>query len=259
MSTVEALPNLTPNQINALVVLMVEARELTNTELRELAGFALTGADNAKLVKLGLVTTDRSQRPFSHELTERGWHVARHLHAARPPRQAGSATRSLLTVLGNVHRALAGRQISPADFFRPGSPGPDAGPDFGPADNAGTIDNAVSVAGTGDPTRAGSAAPADDPAAVPEGDPFGDPQALVRAAYRELAVTPGDWVGLADLRELLDEVDRDVVDAALRGLVRQPDVRIIPVANTKSLTARDRAAAVRIGDEENHALSIGAA
>jgi hypothetical protein len=242
MSTVEALPNLTPNQINALVVLMVEARELTNTELRELAGFALTGADNAMLVRLGLVATVRSQRPFSHELTDHGWHVARRLHTARPPRQSGSATRSLLTVLGNVHRALAGRRISPAEFFRQAPTGADPSP-------------------AGDPTHAGDAGQAGHAGevAVPAGSTVDDPQALVRAAYRELAVTPGDWVGLADLRELLDEVDREVVDDALRALVRQPDVRIIPVANTKSLTTRDRAAAVRIGDEESHALSIGAA
>ena len=124
MSTVDALPKLTPNQINALVVLMVEARELTNTELRELAGFALTGADNAKLVKLGLISTDRSQRPFSHELTEQGWHVARRLHTARPPRQSGSATRSLLTVLANVDRSLERLRISQADFFRQDPPEP---------------------------------------------------------------------------------------------------------------------------------------
>ena len=42
-------------------------------------------------------------------------------------------------------------------------------------------------------------------------------------------------------------------------MVQRDGVRIIPVANTKSLTARDRAAAVRIGDEENHALAIGSA
>lgn len=229
MSNAGALPRLTPNQINALVVLMVEARELTNNDLRELAGFALTGADNAKLVKLGLVSTDRTHRPFSHELTEQGWHVARRLHAATPPRQGGSATRSLLTVLANVHRSLDQRRISPAEFFRP----TDAVQEDS-ADAPGEVHGGAAAA-------------------------TGDLQALIRAAYRELAVTPGGWVGLADLRELLDEHDREVVDDALRAMVRSADVRIIPVANTKALTPRDRAAALRIGDEENHALSIGPA
>ncbi|GLY26160.1 hypothetical protein [Micromonospora sp. NBRC 101691] len=251
MSTADALPNLTPNQINALVVLMVEARELTNTELRELAGFTLTGADNTKLVKLGLVSTDRSQRPFSHELTEHGWHVARRLHTARPPRQSGSATRSLLTVLANVDRGLGRLRTSQADFFRQDAPGMGADtPERG--DDATT----TPPAGTTTSTGAVPAPHAADPAAP---GPANDAQALVRAAYRELAVTPGAWVGLADLRELLDEYDRETVDAALRALARQDDVRIIPVANSKSLTARDRAAAVLIGNEANHALSIGPA
>ncbi|MFI6230214.1 hypothetical protein ACIBCR_23240 [Micromonospora echinospora] len=258
MSTADALPHLTPNQINALVVLMVEARELTNTELRELAGFALTGADNSKLVKLGLVSTDRSQRPFSHELTEHGWHVARRLHTARPPRQSGSATRSLLTALANVDRGLDRLRISPADFFRQDVPGtgtdaPAQGDDATTTPPAGTT---TSTGAVPTPHAADPAATAGPAAPEPAAD---DAQALVRAAYRELAVTPGAWVGLADLRELLDEYDRETVDAALRALVRQDDVRIIPVANSKSLTARDRAAAVLIGNEANHALSIGPA
>src|SRR5688572_18634942 len=98
MSTAENVPALTPNQILVLVVLMAEARILNNNELKELAGFSLTGEDNKKLEeKLGLVETDRSHKPFAHQLTEKGWHVARSLHTAEPPKQGGSASRSLLT------------------------------------------------------------------------------------------------------------------------------------------------------------------
>ncbi|WP_334438797.1 hypothetical protein [Micromonospora sp. CPCC 206060] len=215
MSTVVDVPSLTPNQINALVVLMVEARELTNSELKELAGFTLTGKDNRKLVDEGLVTTDRSHRPFTHELTDRGWRVLRQLHTVPPPKAGGAATRSLFAVLRNTHRALDRLRVSPADFF------------------------------TQTPTTAAAATV--------------DLVGLVRAAYQDLAGSPGAWVGLADLRERLAGQDRGAVDEALRTLVGQPGVRIIPVANTKALTARDRAAAVRIGDEDNHTLSIGPA
>ncbi|MER6754047.1 hypothetical protein AB0I85_17405 [Micromonospora echinofusca] len=231
MTSTADLPQLTPNQINALVVLMVEARELTNTELKELAGFSLTGKDNAKLVKLGLVQTDRSHRPFSHELTDEGWRVVRQLHVGAPPARSGSATRSLYTLLASLHRSLSRLGLSHADFFTRQSVAPD------PA---------------ADPTPPG-AAPA-PVAAEPEAL-----EALIRAAYRELAREPGAWVGLADLRERLGGQDRAAVDATLRAMVHQDGVRIIPVANTKSLTARDRAAAVRIGDEENHTLAIGPA
>ncbi|MCX4470727.1 hypothetical protein OOK41_10485 [Micromonospora sp. NBC_01655] len=232
-SSTADLPSLTPNQINALVVLMVEARKLTNAELQELAGFTLTGKDNKKLVELGLVETDRNHRPFSHDLTEEGWRVMRELHTAAPPKAGRSASRSLFTLLTNLHRGLDRLRISHGDFFKQTGAEP-----------------ATEVA----PTSPTEVAPT--PARSSVG---GDTEALVRAAYRELAARPGAWVGLADLRDHLGGADRAAVDTALRALVRQDGVRIIPVANSKSLTVRDRAAAVRIGDEDNHMLAIGAA
>ncbi|MFF5180765.1 hypothetical protein ACFY2Q_22275 [Micromonospora sp. NPDC000316] len=223
MTSPADVPSLTPNQINALVVLMVEARRLTNVELRELAGFSLTGKDNKRLVDLGLVETDRQHRPFAHELTDEGWRVVRQLHATAPPKSAGSATRSLLTVLTNLHRSLDRLRVSHGDFFK-------------------QTDDAAPTAATPEPA----------PAAT-------DVEALVREAYRDLAAAPGAWVGLADLRDRLADTDRAALDTALRAMVGREDVRIIPTANSKSLTPRDRAAAVRIGNEDNHALAIGPA
>jgi len=228
MSTTDTVPSLTPNQILALVVLMAEARELSNSELKELAGFALTGADNSKLVNLGLVETDRSHRPFSHQLTDKGWRVVRELPSATPPRQGGSAIRSLVSVLANVQRSLDRLQISQADFFKQ------------------TADPTAETA----TTRVGG----DSMPLLP-----GNVEASIRAVYEAMAKAPGEWVGLADLRERLPGLDRTTVDDALRGMVHKEGVRIIPVANSKALQARDRAAALRIGDEDNHALSIGPA
>jgi hypothetical protein len=220
--------NLKPTEILALVVLMAEARELTNNELKELAGFTLTGKENDRLEKqLGLVQTDRSHRPYAHQLTDRGWRVARELHAAPPPRGSGSAVRSLLTLLANLHRSLDRLQVSLPEFFKQ----------------------------TAQPTANPPAEPA-EPAAPPVAAGR-DVAARIRAAYAELASAPGDWVGLADLRDRLGDLDRASVDDALRALLRHEGVRIIPVANTKALHPRDRAAALRIGDEDNHTLSIG--
>src|SRR5262245_53086567 len=124
MSTSDSAPSLTPNQTQALILLMAEAREMTNNEMRDLAGFALTGEDNRKLEKLGLVATDRSHRPFTHELTERGWRVVRDLSSSAAPKRASSALRSLLVLLANVHRSLDRLQMSRADFFKQ-TPAPD--------------------------------------------------------------------------------------------------------------------------------------
>ncbi|WLS44569.1 hypothetical protein Q3V37_24765 [Micromonospora profundi] len=234
MTSPADVPSLTSNQINALVVLMVEARRLTNVELRELAGFSLTGKDNKRLIDLGLVETDRDHRPFAHELTDEGWRVARQLHTAAPPKGAGSATRSLLTVLANLHRSLDRLRVSHGDFFK-------------------QTDGAGPAASTQEPPVS-----TPEPAVTPDAA-AADVQALVREAYRELAAAPGAWVGLADIRDRLADTDRTALDATLRAMVGQENVRIIPVANTKSLTSRDRAAAVRIGNEDNHALAIGPA
>jgi hypothetical protein len=219
MSTVDPAPKLTPNQILALVVLMAEARELTNNELKELAGFSLTGDDNKKLEKLHLVETDRSHRPFSHQLTENGWRVVRELHAMTPPKEGRSAVRSLFTLLANVHRSLDRLQVSHGEFFKQTS---DAAPV-----------KPITVAAAG------------------------DAEARIRAAYRELPKGPDGWLGLADLRDHLGDLDRSTMDEALREMVRQEGVRIIPVANSKSLADRDRAAALRVGDENSHMLWIG--
>ena len=201
-------PKLTPTEIQALVVLMAEARELTNNELKELGGFTLTGASNKKLeVTLGLVATDRSHRPYSHQLTDKGRRLVRSLHTGEPPKAGGSAGRTLFTLLANLSRSLDRLQIGHDDFFKQG--------------------------------------------------PLPDLETRIRNAYRGLVDRPGDWVGLADLRDAVGEEDRAAVDGALRTLLRQPGVRIIPVANTKSLKERDRAAALRIGDEDSHTIAIG--
>jgi hypothetical protein len=216
------VPKLSPNQILILIVLMSEARELNNTELKELAGFPLSGADNKKLETLGLVETNRTRSPYSHQLTDEGWKQVRKLHLMEPPKESKSATRTLLTLLGNIDRSLGqlrsthGVLLSQGEFFRP------------------------------------QQAPVEGGVAEIE-----DAESMVRKAYALLAGQPGDWVGLADLRDQVPGLTRAAVDAALMALLDQDGVRIIPVANTKALTPRDRAAAIEIGGEANHAMSIG--
>ena len=81
-------------------------------------------------------------------------------------------------------------------------------------------------------------------------------EAQIRQAYDNLPKGPAGYVGLADLRNQLSGLSRDTVDAALRQLAREPGVHVSPVANRKSLTPRDRAAMLRIGEDENFMISI---
>ena len=124
-------------------------------------------------------------------------------------------------MLDGLGRSLDRLRVSHADFFKQ------------PADAAAAA--AVNVSGVGDAEDA------------------------IRAAYANMPKSADGWVGLADLRERLGGLDRATVDDALRAMVHRDGVRIIPVANSKALQPRDRAAALRIGEEDNHALWIGPA
>jgi hypothetical protein len=78
----------------------------------------------------------------------------------------------------------------------------------------------------------------------------------IRAAYTSLATEPAGWVSLADLRDRLTDIQRAELDTALKWMAVQPGVRLIPVANLKSLSTREHEAALRFGGEENHAFAI---
>jgi hypothetical protein len=183
---------------------MAEARELTNNELKDLAGFSLTGDDNKELEGLGLITTDRGHKPYSHTLTPEGEKVLDHIHTTAPPK-GNSSIRSLFTLLANIQRATG----LMSQLFK----------------------EKTSVAV--------------------------DVETRIRSAYAALPKQPDGWVGLADLRDRLVGLSRSEVDAALGAMARKSGVRIIPVANTQSLQQRDRDAALRLGDEDNHVISIG--
>ncbi|MFE5566242.1 hypothetical protein ACFQ68_14750 [Amycolatopsis japonica] len=81
-------------------------------------------------------------------------------------------------------------------------------------------------------------------------------ESRIRIAYRKLSDAPRDWVGLVDLRPMLGEASSMDVDAVLKELSRSGQIRLIPESNRKTLTAAAHAAAVRIGGEDNHLLSI---
>jgi hypothetical protein len=213
----DATPALKPLEISALVVLMSEARELTNNELAALAGFRIDGEPRRRLVGLGLVDSRKVGRAYAFRLSEAGWRRCGELLAGPAPRVPGPAGRSLFVLLAGVRRALGQRDLGAAEFF---------GRD--------TVVRATTARGP-------SAREVDS---------------AIRAAYARLADAPGAWVGLADLRDELSGVSRGELDLGLRRLLHVPGVSLIPVAMLTALERRDRAAAIMIGDQANHALRI---
>ena len=206
--------NLTPKEAALLVLLMAEARDVSNTELKDRYRLTVDADNRKKLNRLGYVETDTGQRPHVHRLTDAGWaRCYRPLELESPRARAQGA--ALSSLLGAVLRHLQRSSLSLAEF---------ATDDAGPAEEA-TGGRSVEEA--------------------------------VRAAYGQLAAEPGAWVSFTDLRAVLNGLDRDRLDAALRELEHADDVHIVPESNQKALTPGDRDAALWIGGQYRHAIAIG--
>lgn len=78
----------------------------------------------------------------------------------------------------------------------------------------------------------------------------------IEEAYRKAHGGKVDeWVGIADVRDHIgDRATRQEVDQALKAMARSQEARVIPVANSKGLSERDREAAVDIGDQPQHVV-----
>jgi hypothetical protein len=239
------------SQIAALLVLMGEAREVSNTELaKTYVGYTLTGEDRKKLNDLKLVESWKQGRTFVHVLTDDGWarvikELARGIE--RPERLPGVALHAALSaMLGGVQRFMDRTGHALADIFAPvDSPLPS---EF-PAPPAEPVESPAR------PTEQAEPTPSDEQATPLTG---ADIEARIRAAYAELARKPGTWVGLAEVRSLLRDVPRVDVDGTLRRLSLIEGVELIPESNQKTLTQQDRDAAVTIGDQDKHLLWIRA-
>lgn len=137
-----------------------------------------------------------------------------------PPR-GGALGGTLYLLLGFLRGYLERNDLSAADFFASSAPPGSASVETAPAEIADS-----------------------------------DIETQIRKAYDGLAPKPGAYVMLEDLRDGLPNQARADVDAALRRLDKADDVHLIPESNQKVLTPGQRAAAVRIGNQDMHLLAV---
>jgi hypothetical protein len=211
--------DLTASEILVLLALMAESRPVPNPELK-IFGPELRPDSRKKLNRLGLIETDTSGRPYTHVLADSGWARCYQEIGAEAPPKAGPYGRTLYTMLAAMRRYFDRADLRPSDVFLPVGTATDSAP-VGTAASGGIEDR-------------------------------------VRVAYARLAERPGAWVSLTDLREVLADVPRDELDRELARMYRLPDVVLVPEENQKALTEQDRAAAVVIGLQNNHAIAIEA-
>ncbi|KJE21239.1 hypothetical protein FF36_04470 [Frankia torreyi] len=269
-----------------LLALLAQDRPISNEELRERFRFTLVGAERRRLNELRLVESGKVPGHGNflfHQVTDAGWARGRQELAPRAIEAGSLPTGVFFAVAEGLHRFLGRERITIGELFRADPPEPadsppasattPAPPDPGTEPAAGTAPApSTATMATADAEPADKTGPADyarpagyarpaDSGRLAEGAVDEDGgvaiEAAIRAAYASLAAGPYDWVRLAKVRPLLGGTAKAQVDQALRRMARQPDVRVVPDEDQKSLNAADRAAAVRIGEHDNHLLLIG--
>ena len=86
--------------------------------------------------------------------------------------------------------------------------------------------------------------------------PAGSLRERIRQAYRSLASRPWDWVELRDLRAQLGDWPRREVDLELIRMFRAKDVNLTLHEDRGRLTQADRDAALRLGVDDMHLISM---
>jgi hypothetical protein len=212
--------DLTPSESAILVVLMVEAREVLNTELVERYGLDVRKAQRDKLTRLHYVASRRSGRTNALQLDDKGW--------VRMQNDLDFTLRGA-TALGAALTAL----------------------------HASLRDRIPARSGCSTLAELFAVSDVRGPAQTPVHEPAGPLRARIISAYQALAAEPAAWVSLRRIRPFFADVPRDDLDDALRRLSREDRVTIAPESNQQTLTETDIAAALRLGGQENHLLAIG--
>ena len=86
--------------------------------------------------------------------------------------------------------------------------------------------------------------------------PAGSLRDRIRQAYRSLASRPWDWVELRDLRVQLGDWPRREVDLKLVQMFREKDINLTLHEDRGRLTQADRDAALRLGVDDMHLISM---
>jgi hypothetical protein len=212
--------DLTVRQRAVLFALLGEARQVANPELEQLIGVRLDGADRRLLNARKYVESAKVGRAYVHELSDAGWRWCAQELGSSPGERASSLERAHYKVFGLFARHLDAAGLTLADIAAP-TPG-------APASTAAA--------------NAATAAP--------------DLTAFIETGYRALAAKAGEFVSLRELRLRLTDRTRPEVDAALTAMFTAQRVNLIPQSNQQALSDADREAALRIGGEYKHLISI---
>ncbi|WP_041832025.1 hypothetical protein [Actinoplanes sp. N902-109] len=200
-----------------LLKVMQETAVVANADLKKIHGFELTKDARDRLRKLGLIDVREEKRRLYLTVTDKGWSGRWLEFDIEMPVRNLYQNAVIKSQIDVLRRHHAHSRLALSDLYPP----------------------------LGD----------EDVQSSPP--PPGDLTALVRKAYDNLAAAPGAEVMLRSIRAALPEISRAELDETLIAMNREPGIRVYAEANQKTLTAADRAAAVTIGNQDKHVLTIG--
>ncbi|MBF8185188.1 hypothetical protein ITP53_05420 [Nonomuraea sp. K274] len=105
---------------SALMVLAIEAREISNSELKQRHKMTIDGSRRIRLNELKLVESVKPGRAYVHVLTDAGWvRLAEDLRAGRIPPQSGSSGAMAGALLGWLPRFMERNDLRLSEVFQP--------------------------------------------------------------------------------------------------------------------------------------------
>lgn len=210
--------DLTPSENAILIVLMAEAREVLNTELKAVYNLDVRNTSRDKFAKLHFVSSRRVGRTYALQLDDAGWVQAQEELIFRSNGATAQAA-ALTAVLASLRDRVLERSgcKSYAELFALND-----------------------VRG---------------PASAPDQEQI--LRTRIVNAYDALVREPKGFVSLTRLRPFFGDVPRAALDEALRKLGREEGVNLAPESNQKALSDDDLAAALHLGGQDKHLLAIG--
>lgn len=218
-----------------LLVLMAESRPVKLAELPNLAS-ALGLKSRTKLANADLIRVEKVGRGMVLDLTDAGWaRGSEEFGADAPPSASNSGGKALYTLMRAMRRYFDRAGIEPNEVFLPIT-----------ADTTSTAPRSPEPASEPEVSDPETVAPAEHT----------DIETRIRSTYNHLVREPKGWVSLTRLRANLTGLDRASVDNVLSSLYRAQKINLIPEANQKTLTDDDRSAALYIGGQSRHLVTV---
>jgi len=186
----------------------------------------VTRKDREALVKAGLISSEKRGRSLWLEVTEKGWAWAADNLDASLPKHSNAASVVLQEWLTRLKAFMEVRGLALADVLAPGQP-----------------------ASSGNSPSVNSQPQASND--------YGTVRSRIRKAYLEL--TGGQFntrTLLRDLRGKLTDIERSVLDEALKRMQREQEATLYQIDNRIEITDGDREAAIYFGGEPRHLLWI---